>query len=124
MNLFENFAHPVAKFPVWIMRLELSYVADPPDMVADAVVFFVCPLYFSAADFFAHLDCFQHGTVAMPTAAEIIDFSGARLPNELRKCFNEVEAMDVIAHLFAFVTKNAIRPARHDADHQVGKKTM
>ena len=44
MDLFENFAHPVAKLPVWIMRLELSYIADPPDVVADAIGFLVAPV--------------------------------------------------------------------------------
>src|SRR6266542_4421339 len=43
MNLFENFAHPVAKFPSWIMRLKLSHIADPPNVVADAVRFLIGP---------------------------------------------------------------------------------
>jgi hypothetical protein len=43
VNLFENFAHCVAEFPVWIMRLELSHVADPPDVIADAVRFLIGP---------------------------------------------------------------------------------
>jgi hypothetical protein len=44
MNLFENFAHAVTKFPVRIMRLELSHIANPPDVVADAVAFFIGPV--------------------------------------------------------------------------------
>ncbi len=44
VNFFENFVYPVAKFPVWIMRLELSHVADPPDVVADAIGFLVAPV--------------------------------------------------------------------------------
>ena len=32
--------------------------------------------------------------------------------------------MDVVAYLFAFVTKDAIRPAAHRADHQIRKKAM
>ena len=44
VNFFEDIAHPVTKFPVWIMRLELSHVADPPDVVADAIGFLVAPV--------------------------------------------------------------------------------
>ena len=42
------------------MRLELSHVADPPDVVADPVRFFVAPVYFFSADLFAHRDGFEH----------------------------------------------------------------
>ena len=60
VNFFQDFAHAVAEFPVWIMRLELSHVADPPDVVADPVRFFVAPVYFFSADLFAHRDGFEH----------------------------------------------------------------
>src|SRR5438094_10278506 len=60
----------------------------------------------------------------MPAAADVIDFPGARSANEFRERFDQVETMDVVAHLFAFVAKNTVRPAAHDADHQIGKKTV
>ncbi len=44
VNFFEDIAHAVAKFPVWIMRLEFSHVANPPDVVADAIGFLVVPV--------------------------------------------------------------------------------
>jgi len=59
MNFFKNFVDPVAKFPRWIMCLKLLHIADPPDVVADAVVFDVGPLEFPAADLFAEVDRFQ-----------------------------------------------------------------
>src|SRR5439155_12084041 len=124
MNFLENFAHVVAKFPVRIMRLKLTHVADPPDVVADAVDFLVPPVYFFAADFLAHLDGFEHGTIAVPAAADVIDFAGARRPNEFRERFDEVETVDVVAHLFAFVTKDAVTPAADGANHQIRKKTV
>src|SRR5204863_1029679 len=55
---------------------------------------------------------------------DVIDFSGARRANEFHKCFDEIEAVDVVAHLFAFVPKNTVRPAAHGADHQIRKKTV
>jgi hypothetical protein len=44
MNLVENFVYPVSKFPIRIMRLELSHIANPPDVVADAIGFLVPPV--------------------------------------------------------------------------------
>src|SRR5438552_6097355 len=60
----------------------------------------------------------------MTAAADVIDFSGTRRANEFRKCFDQIETVDVVAHLFAFVTKNTVRPAAHGADHKIGKKTV
>src|SRR5207247_6228574 len=82
VNVLQKFAHAVAKFPVWIMRLKLSHIADPPDVVADAVRLLIAPGQFFAADLFAHLDGLEHGTVAVPTAADVIDLSGTRRSNE------------------------------------------
>src|ERR1700728_2983055 len=45
----QDFIEAVAEFPVGIMRLEFPHVADPPDMVADAIVFDVSPFQFFAA---------------------------------------------------------------------------
>ena len=60
----------------------------------------------------------------MPAAADVIDFPGARSANEFRERFDQVETVDVVAHLFAFVAKNTVRPAAHSADHQIGEKPM
>src|SRR6516165_8045578 len=106
------------------MGLELSHIADPPDVIADAVRFLIGPGQFLAADLFAHLDGLEHGTVAVPAAADVIDFAGARRANEFHECFDEIETVDVVTHLFALVPKNTIRPAAHGADHQIRKKTV
>jgi LPS-assembly protein len=42
-SYFEDFAHGITKFPFRIMRLEFSHIADPPDVVADAVRFLIGP---------------------------------------------------------------------------------
>ena len=43
MNFFKNLAQTVAEFPVRIMRLEFSDIADPPNVVANAIGFLVVP---------------------------------------------------------------------------------
>src|SRR4030095_12602914 len=63
-------------------------------------------------------------TIAVTAAANVINFSAARRANEFQKCVDEVEAVNIIAHLFTFVSENAIRPALYCADHQIGKETV
>src|SRR5450631_1923739 len=46
----QNFLEAVAEFPVRIVRLEFPHVANPPDVVADAVVLDIRPLQFFPAD--------------------------------------------------------------------------
>ena len=106
------------------MRLEFPHVADPPDVVADAVVFHVGPFQFLAADAFALVDRFEHGAVRVAAAAGIVDFARARLLKKLPEHFHQVVAVDVVAHLFALVAKDSIGRSFHGATHQIGKKTM
>ena len=44
----------------------------------------------------------------MPAAANIINFSNLRRANEFNECFNKIEAVDVIAHLFPFVSEGQV----------------
>src|SRR5262245_50681357 len=106
------------------MRLELAHVADPPDVVADAIGFLVPPVYFVAADLFAHLNGFEHGTVAVAATADVVNLRHAWGANEFRKRFDQIEAVNIIADLFSLVTENPVRSTAHGTDHQVRKKTM
>src|SRR5207248_9489248 len=106
------------------MRLKFPDVTDPPDVIADAVGLLVVPGEFATADFFTKRNRFQHGTITKTAATDVVNFSRARLVDKGGKCFHQVEAVNVIAHLLAFVTENPIRPADDTAFHQVGKETM
>lgn len=43
MDFFKNLPQAVTKLPVRIVFLEFSHIADPPNVVADAIVLFVFP---------------------------------------------------------------------------------
>src|SRR6266849_3817721 len=62
--------------------------------------------------------------MAVPAAADVINFPEARRPYELGEGFHEIEAMNVVAHLFAFISKNAVGPAAHRADHEIREKAV
>src|SRR5881275_74675 len=123
-DLLQNFAQPEAKFPLRIMRFEFPHITDPPDVIADAVSLLIMPGEFAAADFFTQRNRFQHRTIAKAPTAYVVNFRDARLIDEGRKCFHQIEAMNVIAYLFAFVAEDAIGPADDTTLHQVSEKTV
>jgi hypothetical protein len=82
MDFLYNFLQTIPKFPSWVVFLKFSHIADPPDVVADPRRLLVAPRQFAAADFFAQIDCLEHRTVTMTAAANIINFSNLRRPND------------------------------------------
>ena len=60
----------------------------------------------------------------MAAAANVINLPAARRANEFHECFDQIEAVDVVANLFSFVAENAVRPSIHRTDHQVREKTV
>jgi len=44
VNVFQHFAQTITKLPGGIVLLEFPHIADPPNMVANAVCLFVTPL--------------------------------------------------------------------------------
>src|SRR5215203_816275 len=117
VDLLQDFAQSVAKSPTRIVLLKLSHVADPPDVIANSVTFFVAPGELPAADLLAQLNRFAHRTIAVSAAAEVVDLAASRRVDEGRKCFHQIEAVDVIAHLLAAITEDAIWPSRDRALH-------
>src|SRR5262245_34317390 len=60
----------------------------------------------------------------MPAATDVIHFADAWRANEFRERFNQIKAMDVVAHLFALIAEDTVWSAAHCTDHKVGKKAM
>ena len=106
------------------MGFEFGHVADPPDVVADAVVIGVTGVHFASGDFFAQHDCLLHGTVAETAAAHVVGFAAAGGLVEMPERVNQVCRMNVVAHLFAFVAENAVFLAGDGAFHQIGQEAV
>ena len=70
------------------MGLEFAHVADPPDVVADAVVLDISPIEFATADLLAKFDGFEHRAIGMAAAAHVIDLAAAWSANELPERFD------------------------------------
>jgi len=124
MDFFEDFPEAVAVIPVRIVILEFPDIADPPDVVADAIVFLVGPAERFPADFLAEVDGFKHGTIRVPAAADVVDLGHTRLPEELPEGFDQVVAVDVIPDLLAAIAEDPIGFSGDRAFHQIGQKPV
>src|SRR5690348_2837269 len=60
----------------------------------------------------------------MTAAADIVNLARARRANEFSDRADQIEAVNVIADLFALVAEYTIGPAGHGADHEVGQKSV
>ena len=86
MDFDENVFDVFGQVPFGVVRFELGNVADPPDVIADAVIFRVTGIHFAAGDFFAQHNCFLHGTVAETAAAHVAGFAAAGSLIEMPEC--------------------------------------
>jgi hypothetical protein len=62
--------------------------------------------------------------MTVATAANIVNFGHPRFLYECRERRYQIVTVNVVPNLFSFITENAVRPASHRANHQIGKKTM
>src|SRR5439155_1159956 len=76
------------------------------------------------ADFLAELNRLEHRAIAVAAAPDVVDFPNARRPNERSESLNQLEAVDVVAHLFPLVAEDAIRAPADRALHEIGEKPV
>src|SRR6266566_8008060 len=77
-----------------------------------------------SANFFTEFNRFEYRTITMPAAADVINFPNARCANEFHECLDKIGAVNVVTHLFRFVSEDPIRPISYRADRQVRKKAV
>ena len=106
------------------MRLKAAHVTNPPNVVADTVVFGIGPVHRTASEFLAYLNGFEHGTVGVARATDVVDLGAPWPPKEVPEFNDQIEPMDVVAHQLALVSQHAIGIAGHRAFHQVGQEAM
>src|SRR6516162_6851107 len=90
VDFLQDFAQAVAEFPFRIMLLKLAHVADPPDVVADAIVLDVGPFELFTTNAFAFVDGLEHGADGVAAAAEVVNFARARFLVEVPERLLEI----------------------------------
>jgi hypothetical protein len=66
----------------------------------------------------------EHGNAVFPTSAKVVDLAGPWFGSKLLDGPYHVAAMNVVANLFAFVSKHGITPTAHGRFHEVGEKPV
>jgi hypothetical protein len=124
VDLAQDPGRVVLERPAGIVRLEATVVADPPDVVSDPVLLAVAPFELLPGDLLRERDRFDDRGVAEAAAADVVDLGDPRRLEELVECADQVRAVDRVADLLALVAEDRVRPARHDAAHDVGQEPV
>ena len=104
-------------FPVRVMTRKPREVTNPPDMVSHATALFVGPLEGYAGYFFAERDGFEHRAITKPAAADIVDLPDPGCAIECVEGLDQVEAVNVVANLFALVSEDLVGSLGNTAFH-------
>src|SRR5215211_4077932 len=124
VNLLEDAPNVIFERPAGIVGFEAPVIADPPDVIADAIRLPVCPLEFLACDLLAQPNRLDHRGVAEAPTSDVVDLRDPGRLKELVERPDEILAVDGIPHLLALVAKDLVRAACHDATHDVGEEAM
>jgi hypothetical protein len=106
------------------MVLKFRRVADPPDVIARAVLVRVRPVHLSPGELAAEGDRFEDRAVAEPATTDVVNLSHARLREELTERGNQIRTVDVVADLLSLVAVNGVRRSCHRAFHQIRQEAM
>src|SRR5206468_10476373 len=116
----EDVADVVVLPPARIVGGEATVVADPPDVVADAVLLRVAPLQLVTGDLRREGDGLEHRRVAEPAAPDVVDLAAARRSHELVEGPYQIGRVDGVPHLLAPVAVDGVGRPGHRASNQVG----
>ena len=84
-------------------------------MVSFAVLVGVGVLHLFVGIPSGEVECFEDGATVVFSAAEVIDFAASGRLDKGPHETGDVEGVDVVADLFAFVTEDRVRAAFHVA---------
>ena len=93
-------------------------------MVAFAVLVGVGVLHFFVGIPGDEVKCFEDGATVVFAAAEVIDFAASGRLDKGPHETGDVEGVDIVADLFAFVTEDGVCAAFHVAFDQVAQEAV
>src|SRR5262249_46206855 len=108
MDLTQDGLRLQPNFVAGIVGLEFADIADPPDMIASAVLRDVLPLHLPSRDFFTPGDRFQYGAMRIPAAADVVHLTRSWGVEKTVKRADQVGAVHVVTYLLAFIAEYAV----------------
>src|SRR6266478_3249833 len=109
--------------PVREMRPDLGEIRNIADMISYPIRV-VIRVTQRKAQPIQHVDSLQDRNTIRPSAPQIVDLSATRIAEEFQKNCHDIVAMDLVAHLFAFVSVYGVFATAHGAMDDIGKVTV
>lgn len=123
-DLADGFFERLGDVPIWIVGAHFAEIGVVTNVVADAVLVDVRENLRFAGELFGNLERFEdRGAVGFATA-EIVNLGHARGVDEGGHEAGDIERVDIIAHLFAFVAENLVLAAFEVALHEVAEEAV
>ena len=108
IDLLDRIFEAELLLPLRVMFLEFSQVADVPDVVAATVLVDDGVIHFVAGDLLTQVNRLQNRTAVLPAPAHVVNFGDFRILINMPKGIDEIVTMDVVAHLFTFITEDRV----------------
>ena len=123
-DLADGFREADGDVPRGIVGFHFPEVAVVADVVADAVLVHIGENLFLSGEGFCDLEGFEDRAGVLFSTAEVVDFGDARGFAEFPHEAGHILAVDVVAHLLAFVAENLVFAAFEIAFHEVAEEAV
>src|SRR5881296_199371 len=110
--------------PGWIMGLELSDIADVPDMFADTVLVPVDDAYLVAGARLQEVDGLKHRAVRVAPATRVVDLAWPRITVVMPEHVDDVVGVKVVTDLLPLVPEHLVGQTGDGTPGQVGKEAV
>ena len=123
-DLADGFCEADGDVPRGIVGFHFPEVAVVADVVADAVLVHIGEDLFLSGEGFGDLEGFENRAGVLFSTAEVVDLRDARGFAEFPHEAGHILAVDVVAHLLAFVAENLVFAALEIAFHEVAEESV
>src|SRR6266436_1755817 len=118
-QLLQNRIEAAGNLPFRVVRLKLSQVRDVTDVIALARLLHIVPVQFAPGELFDTRNGFEHRDAVAASPAQVVDLAWPRIRSKFFDGSYYVTAVNIVAHLLAFVAINAVARAAQRNFHQV-----
>ena len=123
-NLLKDFIQVIGQIPVGQMGAQLAEIGDVANVISFSCLFVIFPPYAFSRDLFNSLERLQDRNAIFSSAAYVVDLAGPGILEVLFRRADYVKAVDIVAHLFAFIAKYLVNLARDRHLHEIGEEAV
>ncbi len=106
------------------MRRHFLQVADVANMISFAILLHIFMQHCLPRNSLNHVEGLKDGAAIPAATAQIIHFSASWAPDERVNESRDIERVNIVPHLFSFISKDAVLLALQIALYEIAQKTM